>query len=267
MFTKNSSRFKRRFFTCFAVLAGVFLWSISTATAFDFSGWDALLKKHVRATKIDGVELNGIAYRDLKADPGFQKLVNDLKTASLADLKSKEDKLSFWINVYNVLAAKVVADNYPVESIKDVGSLFKSVWKRPAGVVAGEERTLDEVEHEIIRKMGEPRIHLAIVCASVSCPDMRAEAYTAEKLNEQLDDQTGKFLANAGKGMKIDTKKNRVYLSSIFKWFEDDFESQGGVLAFISRYAAPAEKKKLQDSDIKIKYLDYNWDLNDLKKA
>jgi uncharacterized protein DUF547 len=247
-----------------AVFLSWFLFQASLTAAFDFSDWDALVKKHVKTTTIDGVTLNAIAYKELKADPAFKKVVDGLKTASLGDLKTKEEKLSFWINTYNVLAAKVVVDNYPVKSIRDVGSIFKKVWKRPAGAVAGEVRTLNDVEHEILRKMGEPRIHVAIVCASVSCPDIRMEAYTAEKLNEQLDDQMRLFLKNKEKGLQVDEKKKRVYLSSIFKWFKEDFEPQGGVVAFISKYVSSSEKKSLQEFGKNLKYLDYNWDLNEL---
>ncbi len=254
---------KMRVLNYFAVIGFLLLGNVSPAKAFDFSGWDALLKKHVGTATIEGVVLNTVAYKDLKGNPEFKKVTDGLKTASLDDLKTQEEKLSFWINAYNVLAVKVVVDHYPVESIKDVGSLLKSVWKRPAGVVAGQERTLNDVEHEILRKMGEPRIHVAIVCASVSCPDIRKEAFTPERLNEQLDDQVKKFLENTGKGMKIDGKKKRVYVSSIFKWFEDDFESQGGVTAFLAKYATPAQQKGLKDYGGKLKYLDYNWDLNE----
>jgi len=254
---------KIRVINFFAMILFLLYFNVSFAGAFDFSGWDALVKKHVNTVTIDGVVLNSVAYKNLKGDPGYKKLIDALKTASLDDLKTKEEKLSFWINTYNILAVKVVLDNYPVKSIKDVGSLFKSVWKRPAGVVAGKERTLNEVEHEILRKMGEPRIHVAIVCASVSCPDLRKEAFTPDKLGEQLDDQVKMFLENTGKGMKIDAKKKRVYVSSIFKWFEEDFEPQGGVTAFISRYVSPSRQASLKQYGGKLKYLDYNWDLNE----
>ncbi|MEC4678461.1 MAG: DUF547 domain-containing protein, partial [Nitrospirota bacterium] len=211
----------------FTVIWFLLLFNVSFAQPLNFSGWDALLKKHVETATIDGVVFKAVAYKSLKGNPEFEKVIAGLKTAQLDELKTKEEKLSFWINVYNILTVKVVVDNYPVNSIKDVGSLFRSVWNRPAGIVAGKERTLNDVEHEILRKMGEPRIHMAIVCASVSCPDLRKEAFTPERLNEQLDDQVKKFLENTGKGMKIDEKKKRVYVSSIFKWFGEDFESQG----------------------------------------
>mgnify|MGYP001598101246 FL=1 len=156
----------------------------------------------------------------------------------------------------------MITDHYPIESIKDAGSLFKSVWKQPAGKVGGKQRTLNVIEHEILRKMNEPRIHSAIVCASVSCPDLRLEAYTIDKLNEQLDDQLEKFLLSREKGMKLDGKKNRVYLSSIFKWFKQDFEGKGGVIKYISQYVTAEKKKVMNHAKLEIIYMDYNWNIN-----
>ena len=246
------------------LLLGVFfVFSYSSnIEAFDFSDWDTLVKKYVAPKTLDGVLINAIDYDRLKKDSVFLGLASRLKDYPLENLQSQESRLTFWINVYNILAAKMITDHYPIESIKDVGSIFKSVWKRPAGNVGGEERTLNDIEHEILRKMDEPRIHVAIVCASVSCPDLRPESYKVEKLSDQLDDQMKKFLLSREKGMKLDGKKNMVYLSSIFKWFADDFESRGGVLKFISQYVSPEERKVLSNSKIKISYLDYNWRIN-----
>ena len=234
----------------------------SNVEAFDFSDWDTLVKKYVAPKTLDGVLINAIDYDRLKKDSVFLGLASRLKDYPLENLQSQESRLTFWINVYNILAAKMITDHYPIESIKDVGSFFKPVWKRVAGTVGGEEHTLNDIEHEILRKMNEPRIHVAIVCASVSCPDLRREAYSAEKLNEQLDDQMEKFLRSPGKGMRLDERKNRVYLSAIFKWFAEDFESRGGVLKYIARYVRAEERKFLSNSEIKISYLDYNWKVN-----
>jgi hypothetical protein len=233
----------------------------SPGLAADFSGWDALLKKYVAPKITSGISLNAVDYKNLKADPEFQQVVEDLNPVALDKLTRKEEKLSFWINVYNILAVKMVADNYPVDSIKDVGNFFKPVWKRPAGMVAGKERTLNEIEHEILRAMGEPRIHVAIVCASVSCPDLRIEAFSPDRLDTQLDEQMKAFLANPGKGLRFDAKKNRVYISAIFDWFEGDFKAQGGVIEFISRYLDATVAKKIQGA--KLSYLKYNWNVND----
>ncbi len=235
-----------------------------SAFAFDFSSWDGLLKKYVAPKTINGVRLQAVDYKKLGKDPSYTKLIKDLEKTSLSDLKSREEKLTFWINVYNIMAAKMVLDHYPVESIKDAGSLFTAVWKKKVGVVAGKTRTLNEIEHEILRKMGEPRIHVAIVCASVSCPDLRGEAYTVENLESQLNDQMKLFLANSKKGLRVDVKKGRVYVSSIFKWFKEDFESKGGVRKYLAPYAPESAMGTLKNDKVSVYYLDYDWDLNEL---
>lgn len=245
-----------------AISLVLILLSVVPVAAFDFSDWDALIKKHVSMKKVDGVMISAVNYKNLKSNEKFKKLVSRLNLVHEDSLKTRDEELTFWINTYNILAAKMVADHFPIKSIKDAGSFFSPVWNKPAGHVAGKERTLNEIEHEILRKMDEPRIHVAIVCASVSCPDLRLEAFKADSLNEQLNDQMKMFLQSSEKGMRIDKNNNRVYLSSIFKWFEDDFESRGGVLKFISNYVSPETAKELSDFRIDVSYLDYNWSVN-----
>ncbi|KMP12318.1 hypothetical protein UR09_01525 [Candidatus Nitromaritima sp. SCGC AAA799-A02] len=241
----------------------LFLPAVSLAQSFDFTEWDILLKKYVSPRTIDGIRLNAVDYGKLKTDPGFSRLVGGLKKFSPAGLKSREEKLAFWINIYNVFAVKMVVDHYPLKSIRDVGSLFRSVWKRPAGIIGGREYTLHEIEHGILRKMGEPRIHAAIVCASVSCPDLLLESFSAGKLEEQLDNQMKTFLGNPGKGMQVDAGRGRVTLSSIFDWFEGDFEPRGGVLAFIKPYVSATARKVLGKPGVRVSYMDYNWKVNE----
>jgi hypothetical protein len=243
-----------------AISLVLILLSVVPVAAFDFSDWEALIKKHVSLKKVDGVMIHAVDYKNLKSDGNFKQLVSRLNSVREESLKTRDEKLTFWINTYNILAAKMVADRFPIKSIKDAGNFFSPVWKKLAGHVAGKERTLNEIEHEILRKMDEPRIHVAIVCASVSCPDLRLEAFKADSLNEQLNDQMKRFLQSPEKGMRID--KKGVYLSSIFKWFKDDFESRGGVLKFISKYVSPEAAKELGDSRIDVSYLDYNWNVN-----
>ncbi|NIQ03792.1 MAG: DUF547 domain-containing protein [Nitrospinaceae bacterium] len=238
------------------------LWIPALAWSFDFSGWNGLLKKHVRPVTLAGVDLLGVDYPALQKDPAWARVIEDLKSFSPSALKTPPEKLAFWINVYNIMAVKMVLDHYPVDSIKDAGSFFRPVWKKTVGIVGGQEVTLHRIEHEILRKMGEPRVHAAIVCASVSCPDLRREAFTPENLEKQLDDQLRKFLANSRKGMRVDRRQDRIYLSKIFDWFEEDFESKGGVLPYLSRYAAGKDRAYLKSGKGKIIYLDYNWDLN-----
>lgn len=243
--------------TCFFALP-------SPVLATDFSKWDQLLKQTVATKTIAGVQLTAVNYKKIKSDPIFAEIITELEKVSLGELKSREEKLSFWINVYNILAVKMIVDHHPIKSIKKAGGLFKSVWKLPIGVVAGKQRTLNEVEHEILRKMDDPRIHVAIVCASVSCPDLRPSAFTADQLDNQLDEQMKSFLTNPGKGLRFDSAKKKVTISKIFDWFEDDFESRGGVLKVLSQYVGPADGKALLNPKLKVSYLKYNWDINEL---
>lgn len=244
----------------------LFLICFSTnAYAYDFKNWETLLERYVSPSNIHGISLNVLDYASMRKDPEFQSLLDDLKKFSPKSLKTESEKKSFWINVYNIFAIKVILENYPVESIRDIGSLFKPVWSRKAGVVGGENYTLDRIEHGILRKMGDPRVHTAIVCASVSCPDLRREVYLPSKLSEQLDTSMKNFLVNPKKGFLIDKKEKVVYLSSIFDWFKKDFEGEyGGVVQFVQQYLKPEQVKFLQSDGYDIEYLDYDWDLNTL---
>ena len=256
-----TNRIKRKI-NVLAVSLIFLLKGIVPVSAFDFSDWDALIQDHVSPKVVSGILIHAVNYKDLKKDPKFSNLVSRLRSVRLDSLKTREEKLAFWINTYNILAIKMVVDHYPIKSIRDIGSFFSPVWRKPAGIVAEKERTLDEIEHEILRKLGEPRIHVAIVCASVSCPDLRLEAFKAKVLNKQLSNQLKAFLKSTAKGMKIEQNKRQLYLSSIFKWFEDDFESRGGVLKFISKYVPNSVAKELTEPDINVSYLPYNWGLN-----
>ena len=234
------------------------------ANAFDFSEWDVLLEKHVKSDLIDGISLNTVAYGKLRLDPVFHQLESKLRLFSPTKLRTHQEKLAFWINVYNIFAVKIVTDNYPLKSIKNIGGLFKSVWKIKAGTVGGEKYTLDEIEHGILRKMGDPRIHTAIVCASVSCPDLSKKAYKSEKLSEQLDMQMSDFLANPNKGMRVENNQQskRILLSPIFDWFAEDFKSSGGVRKFIKSYVPTRYRQALENTDYPISYINYNWSIN-----
>ena len=234
------------------------------ANAFDFSEWDVLLKKYVEPDLIDGISLNTVAYGKLRLDPVFHQLESKLRLFSPTKLRTHQEKLAFWINVYNIFAVKIVTDNYPLKSINNIGGLFKSVWKIKAGTVGGEKYTLDEIEHGILRKMGDPRIHTAIVCASVSCPDLSKKAYKSGKLSEQLDMQMSDFLANPNKGMRVENNQQskRILLSPIFDWFAEDFKSSGGVRKFIKSYVPTRYRQALENTDYPISYINYNWSIN-----
>ncbi len=203
-----------------------------------------------------GVPVALVDYSALKASSQLNIVYQQIKHFKTEELDSRQEKLAFYINLYNILALKMIADHWPVSSIKDIGHLFSPVWDKPAGIINGRKLSLDDIENNYLRPMQEPRIHLAIVCASVSCPDLRTEPYRAEKLDKQLNDQARAFLHNAKKGLRVD--KDEIHVSKIFKWFAKDFEAVGGVEAFIKQY-----RKDLPNLPI-IADIDYDWDVNGL---
>ena len=262
----NEYPLRTKFFNFYFVLM-VFLLSIHSpaqAKNFEFSDWDILLGKYVKADLIDGISLNSVSYGKLRLDPVFNKLDKSLSLFSPSKLTTDQEKLAFWINVYNIFAVKIVINNYPLKSIKDVGGFFKSVWKVKAGTVGGKKYSLDEIEHGILRKMGDPRIHTAIVCASISCPNLTTKSYSSENLNKQLDMQMKDFLANPNKGMRININEQpgKIFLSQIFNWFAQDFKSSGGVRNFISLYVSKENRNVIKNPQYSISYMDYNWAIN-----
>ena len=230
--------------------------------AFDFSQWDAILKKNTRPSNFEGIVYTGFDYAAILKSREFDKLVGGLELFSPEVLRGREEKLAFWINVYNIFAVKLVRDHCPVICIKEVGNFISPVWEVPAGKVGGRMYSLNDIEHKILRPMNEPSIHFVIVCASVSCPDLLPEAYTADALRDQLKLQTNRFLENMGKGMRVDREKKTVYLSMIFDWYEDDFKDAGGNIGFLNSEWAGSRNIP---SDYAIKYLPYNWDLNTVR--
>jgi Protein of unknown function, DUF547 len=237
-----------------ALLLGFFCSGTAVAAEADWTDYEYLLQRYVSRGTTAGVELNQVDYRGLGSDAAFAAAVAKLAAFPLDRLEGREETLAFYINAYNILALKMVVDNWPLASIRDVGSVFRSVWKRPAGTIGGQTVSLDDIEHGRLRRMGEPRIHLAIVCASVSCPDLRMEAYRSDRLEAQLDAQCTDFLNNPGKGLR--RSGERAEISKIFKWFGDDFAAQGGVAAFVRRYHPLPGTVSLRPS------IDYDWSLN-----
>jgi hypothetical protein len=242
------------------VAAAAAVWSLATATAAQAMGTSAyagLLETHVKPGSIGGIRLSVVDYRGIQSDPHYAKALQAFAAVTPAQLQGKNERLAFWINAYNLLAIKAVLDQYPVKSIKDGGSLLQSIWKKKVGTVAGKAYALDEIENGILRKdFTEPRIHFAIVCASLSCPDLRAESYTAERLDAQLDDAGQPFLANPTKGLVPGPDGKSAKVSSIFKWFGEDFGVVGGPAKFILTKTEPG-----------LSYLEYDWSLNDSARS
>lgn len=227
--------------------------NLAIAEEPDWASYQSVLN-HVRPGMKNGVKLMQVDYATIDNSGSLERAYRALSAFNIERLDTREEKLAFYINAYNILALKMVVDHWPTDSIKEAGSFFSPVWNKPAGRLFGKTVTLGEVEHDILRKMGEPRIHMAIVCASVSCPDLRDEPYTASRLDKQLDEQTRNFLANRGKGLRIEEKTIRI--SKIFDWFEEDFDVYGGVSAFITRY-----RSDLPDLRIKAN-IPYDWEVN-----
>jgi len=180
---------------------------------------------------------------------------------------SKDDQLAFLINVYNATTLQLIIDNYPLKSIKSIGSLLKGPWDQDSTALFGKVISLDTLEHKIIRKnYAEPRIHFALVCAALGCPSLRAEAYSGTRLHDQLDDQTRTFLSTPEKN-RLDSDKGKLYLSPIFKWYKEDFEATSSSLAaFVAPYMGATDSPDAFEK-YDIAFTDYDWSLNDQKAA
>ncbi len=197
-------------------------------------------------------------------------------------------RLAFWINAYNAFTLRAIVDNYPIKRRGSLKGIFgpknsilqiPGVWKELEWQAAGQTVTLDEIEHEILRvKFEEPRIHFAIVCASISCPNLRNEAFIAAQIDTQLDEQLHSFIADMDKGVSIDADRKRIKLSKIFSWFGEDFDVPGNnnelfsrrsddeaaVLRYLARYLPQGEPLELlRSGDARVSYLEYDWNLNE----
>jgi len=235
------------------------------ATALDTSAngpYAKVLREYTVATpSLAGTEVD---YDALRQSDLWPAVVTDLERTPLSSLETRAQKLAFWINAYNIYAIDIVVKNLPVSSIRDIGNFFRPVWRRTVGTLDGKPLTLDGIEHQTLRPMGDPRIHAAIVCASLSCPSLRRVPYTPEGIDAELDAAAKTWLANPKKGLAVDREQNQLRISKIFDWSEADFEARGGVRGFVTRYAPPAERNWLETSGAKarIRYFDYDWNLN-----
>ncbi|MGI4736952.1 MAG: DUF547 domain-containing protein [Janthinobacterium lividum] len=227
----------------------------AASTPVDHSAFDKLLKKHVTAQGL-------VDYKGFKADETvFNQYLALLSKNPPAANWSKNDQMAYWINAYNAYTIRLILDHYPVQSIKDIGSKIKipfvtTPWAAKFFSIGGEKMSLDNIEHGILRKkFDDPRIHFTLVCASISCPRLRNEAYTAAQLEKQLDDQGHDFLNNPAKN---NITKPSAQLSKYFDWYKGDWEKNGqSVVKWVNRYATT----KI-DASTKVTYLEYNWNLN-----
>lgn len=256
---KWTGMFQRR--NLVAAMLGMLTAIGANADSFDHmhNHWTDVLHRFVADGRVD--------YAGLKADrAGLDKYLSEVAVVSLREFQSwnTNQQLAFLINLYNAETLQLIIDHYPVDSIKDIGGFLTKPWDLECVNLFGKTVTLNAIEHGMIRKnYKEPRIHFALVCAARGCPPLRSEAYVAERLDEQLDDQTQTFLSTPTKN-RIDPDSNTLYLSPIFKWYGDDFQKYArGVQYFVSHYYPKANERALRDGAYEIRYTDYDWSLND----
>ena len=207
--------------------------------------WNDLLQKHVSSKgKVD--------YKGFKADSkNLEIYLNALSKNTPQDSWTKAEKLAYWINAYNAFTIKLIIDNYPVKSIKDI----KNPWDVSFIKLGDKTFTLNDIEHKILRKMGDPRIHFGIVCASVSCPKLQNTAFEASKIDTQLTLATKEFLADSERNM---LSQKSIKISKIFKWFASDFKQNGSLIDFLNTYSDISISQNAKKS-----FKDYDWNLNE----
>ncbi|MEM8775536.1 MAG: DUF547 domain-containing protein [Pseudomonadota bacterium] len=233
----------------------------ANAQPIDHAAWDAFLQKYVRP---DGNGYNTFAYASV-ADEDQAALEDYISALTQIEIteRARPVQLAYWLNLYNALTIKVVLDHYPVDSIRDIklgGLLSRGPWDGELVEIEEEPITLNAIEHEILRPIWkDPRLHYAINCASVGCPNLHERAFTAENV-ESLLDELAKAYLNHPRGLKIED--GEVTVSSIFQWFAYDFgNSEKAVIEHIAKYA-PEEKAKALLEIGEIADAEYDWSLN-----
>ncbi len=224
------------------------------------SAWDALLKRYVSDRGL-------VDYRTWKQNdvPALEKFLDDAGCVDAATLENDDERLAYWINVYNAVTIRGILHFYPTKSIKDHVSRLVgfNIWQDYAFNAAGKDLSLDDIEHGILRRMREPRIHFAIVCAAMGCPRLRTEAYEGARVREQLQDQAIAFFADPSK-LRLEMKSRVVHLSPILDWFAVDFgPNDSARLRFVAQFVDEKSRSALEKGGFTIRYLDYDWSLNE----
>lgn len=228
----------------------------------DHAAWDRLLERHVRAGDdgINRVAYAGFSGADRFALDGYVQALG----ATAISRYGADEQFAFWANLYNALTVQVVLAHYPVASIRDIdispGLFAQGPWGKKLVSVEGEPLSLDDIEHRILRPIWkDPRVHYAVNCAALGCPDLPGEAFTAQRLETQLE-RAARGFVNHPRAARVDGGRLRV--SSIYSWFKDDFGgSDAGVIAHLKRYAAPPLRSAL-DAIRGVNGHDYDWRLN-----
>ncbi|MBA6315253.1 DUF547 domain-containing protein [Cellulophaga baltica] len=209
--------------------------------------WNTLLGKYVD-------QKGNVNYKGFKKDAfALSTYLDSLAKNAPTDQWSKDEKLAYYINLYNAATVKLILDNYPVKSIKDIKSPWDQEWVK----IGNKTYSLGTIEHKILRKMNEPRIHFAINCASYSCPKLENTAYLPATMEAQLQKATFSFINDTTRNT---ISENELQLSNIFKWYKSDFTTKVSLQEYIKPYS-----KIAISTNAKVKYLDYNWSLNEIK--
>ena len=237
-------------FRSLSIFLLLLLTPMSAVAQIDQVLWDSLLASAVSKGQVD--------YAQWRNNQHLDTLIEQVATTDTSSM-DREQKLAFYINAYNILAARGILDGRSPDGI--LGRYL--YFKRDTYTVAGRRISLHQLEHEWIRPLKEPRIHFAIVCASQSCPILQSEAYTADQLEEQLTGAARGFINDPARN-RFDPAIREAELSSIFKWFEEDFEeASGSVQKYLASLVDDAEVSALlARGDFRIRYLPYDWSLN-----
>ena len=263
----------------------------ATAT-FSHALWDSALKKHATYVgEIDGIKTTLVDYVGMATDEDVKRYTQALARVDLEQLgaNSANELLALYINAYNCLCIGHVTKYYladpkrrlppTITAVTKTMTDYKNtdIWDVPAGRIGRRTVTLNDIEHNILRSCwDDPRIHASIVCASASCPNLRTEAFVGAKINAQLDDQAQTWVSDTNKGVRYNKNTQQLIVSRIFLWFKDDFESNGGPLAWAKQYSRGRDDDQQQqqlawsklstdDYDKNVEYFPYNWKLNDRK--
>ena len=234
----------RYFILSLVLLAAAVTHAQSSKVAKGTDLWDAILKAHVTPGGV-------VDYQGIAAHKDFKKAIELLSSEAPGDNWEKNAAKAHWINLYNAFTVKLIVDNMPVASIQDIDE----PWKKPFIAIGDATYSLDQIEHEILRKnFTDSRIHFALNCASFSCPVLHNAAFRADGLDEKLTVLTQNFLNDINRNQISGPLAN---VSQIFEWYAEDFEADGGVRAFIGKYRG----REIPES-VRVKYIPYDWNLN-----
>lgn len=240
--------------------------------------WSALLARHVLLLR--GGQASKVRYAGMAAERAAVKGVLDalsaVDEASFRGFKRLQ-QMAFLVNAYNAFTVELILTKYPkLESIKDIGAVFSSPWKPKWIPLLGANVSLDDIEHGMLRERGrydDPRVHFAVNCASIGCPPLREEAFVADRLDAQLDEQALRFMSDRSRN-RFNAERDRLEVSKIFDWYGEDFRlGHRGIRSlpgFMARYAevladAPTERERLRGERVEIEFAAYDWKLNDAR--